>query len=129
MFNTQSDRERRTKNMLTGKWTRVNGDCQKFNDVYKHLQRRSGENNNDHFESAKENFEQRFAGKKFEYVHMRDILKKNPKWDAEEPIDIACLEDIFGLDKRPRPDGAYKTRASKKTKSTDTSSVASSGGS
>ena len=33
MFNLRNEHEPRRKNMLTGKWTRLNGDCQKFNAV------------------------------------------------------------------------------------------------
>lgn len=87
MFNSQSDRENRSKNMLTGKWTRINGDCQKFNVVYKHLQHRSGENDIDHLENAKTSFEQHFSERSFMYVHVWEVLRKYPKWD---------VEDIFG---------------------------------
>ncbi|GKC50902.1 hypothetical protein Tco_1073647 [Tanacetum coccineum] len=38
---------------VTGKWTRINGDCQKFNDIYKHLERKSEENEAGHIEAAK----------------------------------------------------------------------------
>jgi hypothetical protein len=31
MFNLHTDRDPRIKNMITGKWTRINGDYQKFN--------------------------------------------------------------------------------------------------
>ena len=103
LFNERTVDEPRTKNMLTGKWTRLNGDCQKFNGIYKHLQRRSGETEHDHVENAKANFEQRFGTRGFTYVHVWEILKNYPKWDAEEPLDIACVEDIFGPDKRDRP--------------------------
>ena len=34
MFNEQSGHEPHSKSMITGKWTRLNGDCQKFNAVY-----------------------------------------------------------------------------------------------
>lgn len=91
MFNIRSDREPRRKNMLMGKWTRINGDCKKFNVVYKHLQRRSGENEHDQLENAKTNFENHFGNKSFMYVHVWEILRHYPKWDAEEPIDITCL--------------------------------------
>lgn len=128
MFNVQIVGDPRTKNMITGKWTRINGDCQKFNVVYKQLQRRICENEADHLENAKTNFEERFGSKSFMYVHVWEVLNFFPKWDAEEPIDITCLEDIFGPDKRPRPerDGGRKSLAANKQKSTLTSSAASS---
>ncbi|GJR96615.1 hypothetical protein Tco_0268789 [Tanacetum coccineum] len=42
-----------TKNMLTGKWSRINGDCQKFSAIYKHLERKSGKNEADHIKTTK----------------------------------------------------------------------------
>nr|GEZ84922.1 glutathione S-transferase T3-like [Tanacetum cinerariifolium] len=45
-----------TKTYANGKWTRINGDCQKFNAIYKHLERKSGENKVDHIGAAKVTF-------------------------------------------------------------------------
>ncbi|GJV25341.1 hypothetical protein Tco_1378036 [Tanacetum coccineum] len=33
--------------MMTGKWTRMHGDCQQFNGIYKYLNRKSGESDAD----------------------------------------------------------------------------------
>ncbi|GJW65542.1 hypothetical protein Tco_0117426 [Tanacetum coccineum] len=55
-FNNGKTQGFRTRNMLTGKWTMINGDCQKFNAIYKHLERKSEENEADHIETAKINF-------------------------------------------------------------------------
>ncbi|GJW05419.1 hypothetical protein Tco_1564275 [Tanacetum coccineum] len=55
-FNNGTTQGFRTRNMLTCKWTRINGDCQKFNAIYKHLERKSGENEADHIENSKINF-------------------------------------------------------------------------
>nr|GEY08433.1 glutathione S-transferase T3-like [Tanacetum cinerariifolium] len=55
-FNNSKIQGFRTKNMLTGKWSRVNGDCQKFNAIYKQLERKSGGNKADHIETPKVNF-------------------------------------------------------------------------
>ena len=82
MFNLRSDREPRRKKMLKGKWTRINGDCQKFNDFYKYLQRRSGENDPNHLENAKTNFENWFGNKSYMHVHVWEILRHYPNWDA-----------------------------------------------
>nr|GEU62473.1 hypothetical protein [Tanacetum cinerariifolium] len=82
----------RTKNMMTGKWTRMHGDCQRFNAIYKHLTRKSGENDADLVENAKTSYLERCDN----------------------------LEELFGPDPRERPAG--KQRASKKQKSVDTSS-------
>ncbi|GJT51534.1 hypothetical protein Tco_0977691 [Tanacetum coccineum] len=55
-FNTSSTQGYRTRHILTGKWTRTNADCQKFNAIYKHLERKSEENEADHIEAAKITF-------------------------------------------------------------------------
>ncbi|GJV08894.1 hypothetical protein Tco_1346550 [Tanacetum coccineum] len=38
---------------LIRKWTMITGDCQKFNAIYKHIERKSGENKAHHIEAAK----------------------------------------------------------------------------
>ena len=68
-FNMATKCYPRTKNMIQGKWSRVNRDFQKFNAVYKLLQRRSGENEANHIENATINFSQRFGGTKLNLVH------------------------------------------------------------
>nr|GEV05696.1 hypothetical protein [Tanacetum cinerariifolium] len=80
------------------KWTRMHGDCQRFNAIYKHLTRKSGENDVDLVENAKTSYLERCA----------------------KQIDEDNLEELFGPDPRERPAG--KQRASKKQKSVDTSS-------
>ncbi|GKB66060.1 hypothetical protein Tco_0927472 [Tanacetum coccineum] len=84
-----------TKNMMTGKWTRMHGDCQRFNAIYKHLTRKSGESDADLVENAKTSCIER-CGKKNQYDH------------------------LFGPD--PRESLAGKQRSPKKQKSVDTSS-------
>jgi hypothetical protein len=113
MFNQQTVDDPRGKNMLTGKWTRMNGDCQKFNAIYKHLVRRSGENEHDQINNAKVSFAERFGARGFTYEHVWEFLRNYPKWNVEDPLDVSCLEDIFGPDARPRPERANK-RAGKK---------------
>ncbi|GJX72787.1 SRG1-like protein [Tanacetum coccineum] len=108
----------RTKNMLTGKWTRMHGDCQRFNAYYKQANRKSRENEADLIETMKTVYLER-VGKKFQYPHVWKILKEYPKWDAAEPIDGDNLQEVFGPDKRERPAG--KQRAGKKQKSVETS--------
>ncbi|GJW86377.1 glutathione S-transferase T3-like protein [Tanacetum coccineum] len=107
--------------MMTGKWTRMHGDCQRFNAIYKHLTRKSGESDADLVENAKTTYMERYGNKKFQYVHVWNILKNYPKWNAAEPIDEDNLQELFGPDPRERPAG--KQRASKKQKSVDTSST------
>ncbi|GJV25255.1 hypothetical protein Tco_1377950 [Tanacetum coccineum] len=68
-FNTRTKSALCTKNMMTGKWSRINGDCQKFNAIYKHLTRKSGENEAAHIENANDTYMERYGNKKFQYVH------------------------------------------------------------
>ncbi|GJU17175.1 hypothetical protein Tco_1145141 [Tanacetum coccineum] len=69
-FNNSITQDFRTRNMLTGKWTRINGDCQKFNAIYKHLERKSKENEADHIKTVKINFAaQQPKGRKFMLEH------------------------------------------------------------
>ncbi|GJV44988.1 hypothetical protein Tco_1429524 [Tanacetum coccineum] len=85
--------------MLTGKWTRTNADCQKFNAIYKHLERKSGENEADHIEAAKISFAaQQQKGRKFQLEHCWRILRGHPKWDAPTPLDTEDHTEIFGAD-------------------------------
>nr|GFC31906.1 hypothetical protein [Tanacetum cinerariifolium] len=63
----------------------------------------------------------RYGNKKIQYVHVWNILKKFPKWNAAEPIDADNLQELFGPDPRERPAG--KQRTPKKQKSVDTSSA------
>ncbi|GJU19072.1 hypothetical protein Tco_1147038 [Tanacetum coccineum] len=120
-FNNRTTQGYRTRHMLTGKWSRINGDCQKFNVIYKHIQRKSGENEADHIEAAKITFAaQQPKGRKFQLEHAWHILKGHSKWDAPEPLDTEDHTEIFGPDTRPRPAG--KTRPVKKIKSETTGS-------
>jgi hypothetical protein len=80
-FNNQSDGDHRNKNMVTSKWARLSSECQKFNDIYKHLQRTNHENDNDHLQNAKNIFEERFGERSFKYVHVWFILRNHPRWD------------------------------------------------
>ncbi|GJR70781.1 hypothetical protein Tco_0016846 [Tanacetum coccineum] len=100
--------------MLTRKWTRMHGDCQRFKAYYKQANRKSGENEADLIETV---YFKRI-GKKFKYRHVWKILKEYPKWGAAEPIDGDNLQEVFGPDKRERPAG--KQRPVKK-KSVETS--------
>ncbi|GKA72575.1 hypothetical protein Tco_0778791 [Tanacetum coccineum] len=107
--------------MLTGKWTRMHGDCQRFNAYYKQANRyiKSGENEADLIETVKTVYLKR-VGKKFQYPHVWKILKEYPKWDAAEPIDGDNLQEVFGPDKR-RVLLAGKQRAGEKQKLVETS--------
>ncbi|GKA37884.1 hypothetical protein Tco_0724449 [Tanacetum coccineum] len=69
--------------MITRKWSRINGDCQKFNAIYKHLTRKSRENEADHIENANDTYMERYA----------------------KPIDEDNITKLFAPDPRARPAG------------------------
>nr|GEX83806.1 glutathione S-transferase T3-like [Tanacetum cinerariifolium] len=92
-FNSRTTAPPRTKNMMTGKWTRMHGDCQRFNGIYKHLNRKGGESDVDLLENANTAYIDRYDN----------------------------LQELFGPDPRECPAG--KQRAKKKQKSVETTSV------
>ncbi|GKE86479.1 hypothetical protein Tco_1560221 [Tanacetum coccineum] len=77
-FNSRTTSPPRTKNMMTGKWSRMHSDCQRFNAIYKHLTRKSGESDADLVENAKTSYIER-CGRQFQYDHVWVILKNYPK--------------------------------------------------
>lgn len=96
-FNNQSDGVYRNKNMVTGKWARLSSECKKFNDIYKHLQCTSQDDNN-RLQSAKNIFQERFGGKSFQYVHMWFILRNHPKWDEWNVLfSVSCLSFPYSV--------------------------------
>ncbi|GJY28850.1 hypothetical protein Tco_0404617 [Tanacetum coccineum] len=92
----------------------MHGDCQRFNTIYKHLTRKSGESDADLVENVKTSYIER-CDKKFQYDHVWNILKNYPKWNEAEPIDEDNLQELFGPDPIEHPVG--KQRAPKKQKS------------
>ncbi|GJT10543.1 hypothetical protein Tco_0857585 [Tanacetum coccineum] len=68
-FNQGTFQGTRTEKMLTGKWFRINGHCQKFNAVYKHLERKSEKNEATHIETVKTNFMAQSKGRKILLEH------------------------------------------------------------
>nr|GEZ90099.1 glutathione S-transferase T3-like [Tanacetum cinerariifolium] len=100
-FNSRTKVAPRTTNMMTGKWTRMHGDCQRFNAIYKHLTRKSRESDVDLVENAKTSYMERYGNKKFINDHAWNILKNYPKLNAAEPIDVLLeLLDKPGLGSR-----------------------------
>ncbi|GJT80480.1 glutathione S-transferase T3-like protein [Tanacetum coccineum] len=109
-FNNASTQGYRTKNMLRGKWTRINGDCQKFNAIYKHLERKSGENEADHIEAANINFAaQQPKGRKFMLEHARKLQGGISAYEAKKQKKMAITEFkeleflTIDLDTLPKP--------------------------
>ena len=80
MFNNQTVGNNRNKNMVTGKWARLNCECKRFNAIYNQLQRTSGENDSDRLNNTKTIFEQRYGGRSFQYVHVWEVLRNHPIW-------------------------------------------------
>nr|GEZ23918.1 hypothetical protein [Tanacetum cinerariifolium] len=83
----------------------MHGDCQRFNAIYKHLTRKSGESDADLVENAKTSYMERYGNKRFQYDHAWNILKNYPKWNVAEPIDEDNLNELFGPDPKARSTG------------------------
>ncbi|GJW27985.1 hypothetical protein Tco_0044860 [Tanacetum coccineum] len=66
----------------------VNGDCQKFNAIYKHLERKSEENKADHIETAKINFAAQSKGRKFFLEH----AQISSAYEAKKEKELAYTE-------------------------------------
>nr|GEV34827.1 glutathione S-transferase T3-like [Tanacetum cinerariifolium] len=106
-FKNRTTQGYHTKHMLTGKWSKINGDCQKFNAIYKHIKRKSKENEADHIKAAKITFAaQQPKGRKFQLEHAWRILKGHSKWDSLQPLYTKDHTEIFGNDTRPQG-GSY----------------------
>nr|GEV34696.1 glutathione S-transferase T3-like [Tanacetum cinerariifolium] len=86
-YNSRTKFASRTKNTMSEKWTRMHGDCQMFNAIYKHLTRKSEKSDADLVENAKASYMERYGNKIFIYDHAWNVLKNYPKWNAGEPID------------------------------------------
>ena len=78
-FNNQSDGPFRNKSQITGKWARMNCECQKFNDIYLSVQ--LNDEFNDRLHTAMNNFRERFGGQGFRYLNVWFILRRSPIWN------------------------------------------------
>ncbi|GJW55654.1 hypothetical protein Tco_0099739 [Tanacetum coccineum] len=105
----------RTKNMLTGKWTRIYSDCQKFNAIYKHLELKSGENEAEHIDIAKTAFmpdvRPRPAGKTQPAKKTTSETKESIGGIASESILDSLSEDLRR--KLQAASSAYKAKKEK----------------
>nr|GEU69140.1 hypothetical protein [Tanacetum cinerariifolium] len=119
--------QKRTKDMLTSKWTTLNHHCQKFNAVYKryHRLKKSGKNEVDLMGQARVMYQDESRNSPFNHEKAWAILRQHAKWDAPEVAPVELTEDetgdfhatvntdeLFGVDPRPRPPG--KQRPEKK---------------
>nr|GEX39162.1 myb-like domain, Myb/SANT-like DNA-binding domain protein [Tanacetum cinerariifolium] len=110
--------QKRTKDMLTSKWTTLNHHCQKFNAIYKrcHCLKKSGENEVDLMGRARVMYQDERRNSLFNHDKAWAILRQHAKWDAPEVAPVELTEDetgdfhatvntdeLFGADPRPRP--------------------------
>nr|GEV97054.1 hypothetical protein [Tanacetum cinerariifolium] len=108
--------QKRTKDMLTSKWSNLNHHCQKFNAIYKrcHRLKKSGENEVDLMGRARVMYQDECRNSPFNHEKAWAILRQHAKWDA--PVDLTegktgdfqatvNTDELFGADPRPRPPG------------------------
>nr|GEX45637.1 hypothetical protein [Tanacetum cinerariifolium] len=110
--------QKRTKDMLTSKWSTLNHHCQKFNAIYKrcHRLKKSGENDVDLMGRARVMYQDESRNSPFNHEKAWAILRQHAKWDAPEvaPVDLTedetgdfhatvNTDELFGADPRPRP--------------------------
>ncbi|GJR77356.1 hypothetical protein Tco_0089721 [Tanacetum coccineum] len=78
-----------TKNMLTGKWTRMHGDCQRFNAYYKQANRKSGENEADLVDTVKTVYLERV-----DYRRKCDAAERAYETQREKDLAIKKCEEM-----------------------------------
>nr|GEY07650.1 endopeptidase, NLPC/P60 domain, LRAT-like domain protein [Tanacetum cinerariifolium] len=122
--------KKRTKDMLSSKWSTLNHNCQKFNAIYKvcHRLKKSDENEVDLLKRARGIYRDENKNNTFNHEDAWAILRKHSKWEAPDPAPVDLTEgesvpdehvpapvntdELFGPDARPRPPG--KQRPGKK---------------
>ena len=113
--------ERRNKNILTGKWTPMNRDVNKFNLIYDQTNLLSGENEDNLYTRVLTLFRDQT---KSEFRHMSAwlFLKDKYKWQNPESTQARRTRgrvteedpDMFGPDAIPRPSGAPRKSKSQR---------------
>ena len=78
-FNDESDGVHRNKHSITGKWTRMSCECQKFDDIYSAVQQ-SGLVG-DQLAMAMTVYRERNYGRNFQYMQPWFILRNTPYWN------------------------------------------------
>nr|GEV14458.1 hypothetical protein [Tanacetum cinerariifolium] len=119
------------KNMLTGKWTPMNRDVQKFNSIYDQTKLLSGKNEDDLFARVLIFFKDQ-TGKEFTHRSAWLFLKNKFKWKNPESTQARRSRghvteeeepEMFGDDAIPRPPGAHrKTKVQRSSSSTSATS-------
>ncbi|GJZ18798.1 kinase-like domain-containing protein [Tanacetum coccineum] len=99
--------QKRTKDMLTSKWTTLNHHCQKFNAIYKrcHRLKKSGESEVDLMGRARGMYQDENKNSSFNHEKAWAILRQHAKWDAPEVAPVDLIED--------EPDDFHATAAEK----------------
>ncbi|GKB49071.1 hypothetical protein Tco_0899824 [Tanacetum coccineum] len=117
IYNQQADEhgfKTRNKNMLTGKWTPMNRDVQKFNAIYNQTELLSGENEENLYTRVLSLFRDQ---NNVEFRHRESWLffKDKYKWTNPESTQVRRTRgrvtgedepEMFGDDAIPRPSGA-----------------------
>ncbi|GJX14051.1 methylesterase 10-like protein [Tanacetum coccineum] len=121
----------KTKNMLTGKWTPMNRDVQKFNSIYDQTKLLSGENEDDMFARVLIFFKDQ-TGREFTHRSAWLFLKNKFKWKNPESTQARRSRgrvteeeepEMFGADAIPRPPGApRKAKVQRSSSSTSATS-------
>ncbi|GJW01578.1 hypothetical protein Tco_1556829 [Tanacetum coccineum] len=127
---------RRTKDMVTGKWTTLTYDCNKFIEVVEGNARLSGENDSKWLARCYKTFSEIWG---FASAHYEawDVLKGHHKWcgvkvvvpgrrvrtaeDIEEPNELFRDDTIPRPPGKPRPSKSQKYDSSKSAGSSSTS--------
>lgn len=131
IYNKEAENKKfvkRTKNMLTGKWTPLNKDVKKFNDLVDETQALNGEN--DEYLMSRSQVHIIFSkimGYTFKHKSAWPFLKDKHKWRNPYSTQarrnrLRVNEDepeLFGDDLLPRPPG--KQRPSKSQRSSNSS--------
>ena len=79
MFNEHWNGPNRNKNQLTGKWQRMNNECQLFHAIHASLQPTPEPWGR--VENAANIFKERNDGREFKYFHVWMILRSNHAWN------------------------------------------------
>ncbi|GJV39120.1 hypothetical protein Tco_1417560 [Tanacetum coccineum] len=120
-FNSRTTTPPRTKNMVTGKWIRMHGDCQRFNGIYMHLNRKSEESDADLVENAKTAYIDRYESDLPTNNGPRkskNRLKRQALGEASEgaPGGVKSVSSLASQDYRRKCDVAEKAYETKREK-------------
>ncbi|GJR35700.1 hypothetical protein Tco_1211384 [Tanacetum coccineum] len=124
----------RSKNIITGKWTPMNRDVEKFNTIMCETALMSGENDKDFMEHCHMLFKRTWKND-FKHSAAWNFLKDKHKWKNPDSTNArrnrlrVTKEDPehFGPDALPRPDGIYQIQKSQHSSNSTASSCSNPG--